>query len=142
MVIQIEKLTEIDIRKFKREIEGYEKSKKIFLVLGFVFMGLTIVLLVGAILFGIFAAKAGSKMDDFFSYEYFGAFLALCVTTASFASTFFLVTLIMFILRAVLFAKKIENRLTAIEEYEIYQKGNSKKESPEVEVASEITDIQ
>ena len=121
MSIDIEKLTDRDIRKFKKEMQGYEKSKKIFFILGFVFMGLTILLVVAAILFGIFAAKAGAEMDDLFSYEYFAVFLSLSITSGSTASTFFLVTLVMFILRGVLFAKKIENRETAIEEYELYQ---------------------
>ena len=122
MSIQVEKLTDSDIRRFKREIEGYNKSKKIFLILGFVFMALTILLLLGAVLFGIFTWLAGSKVSDYFSYEIFGLMFSLTITTASFASTFFLVTIIMFILRAVLFQKKTENRLNAIEDYEEYQK--------------------
>ena len=140
MSIEIEKLTERDIRKFKREIEGYEKSKKVFLILGFVFMGLTIVLLGLAIMFGIFAGISGSKMSDVFSYEYFVAFLALCITTAEFGSTFFLVTILMFILRAVLFQKKTENRLNAIEDYEEYQASLKKLPNNEVETASEVVE--
>ena len=35
MSIDITKLTDQDIRKFKREIEGYERNKRLFLILGF-----------------------------------------------------------------------------------------------------------
>lgn len=130
MSIKVENLTESDIRRFKREIEGYQKNKKIFLILGFVFAGLTLTLLLLAVLFGVFAGLAGAQMDDYFSYEYFGAFLTLAISTASFASTFFLVTIAMFVLRGVLFQKKTENRLNAIEDYEEYQK--KLKEHPEI----------
>ena len=140
MGIEIEKLTERDIRKFKREIEGYEKSKKVFLILGFVFMALTILLLGLAVMFGIFAGIAGKEMNDFFSYEYFGLYVSLCVTSASFASTMFLVTLIMFILRAVLFQKKTENRLNAIEDYDEYQASLKKQEPKQIETASEVVE--
>ena len=130
MSIKVENLTDSDIRKFKREIEGYQKSKKIFLILGFVFMALTIILLIGAILFGIFAAHAGSEADDYFSFEYFYLFFTLTISTASVASTFFVVTIVMFILRGVLFQKKTENRLNAIDDYEEYKA--KIKEHPEL----------
>ena len=122
MSIKVENLTESDIRKFKREIEGYQKSKRIFLILGFVFLGLTLFLLLLAVLFGVFTGLAAAEVSDYFSYEKFYLFFTLAITTASFASTFFLVTIAMFILRGVLFQKKTENRLNAIEDYEEYQK--------------------
>ena len=140
MSIEIEKLTERDIRKFKREIEGYEKSKKVFLILGFVFMVLTILLLAVAIMFGIFAGFAGKEINDYFSFQYFYLYLSLCVTSASFASTIFLVTILMFILRAVLFQKKTENRLNAIEDYEEYQASLKKLPNNEVETASKVVE--
>lgn len=118
---KIEQLTERDIRKFKRDIEGYEKTKRLFLTMGFVAMGLAIFFLVIAIVFGVFAGISGLDMNDFFSYEYFGVFLSLCITTASFSSSFFIYMLLMFILRSVLFAKKTANRQYLIEEYELYQ---------------------
>ena len=55
MGIEIEKLTEKDIRKFKREMEGYEKRKKLFLILGFIFLGLTLLLKLLKLLFREFA---------------------------------------------------------------------------------------
>ena len=121
MSVRIERLTDRDIRRYKRSIENYKQRKKLFLILGFVCLGLTIVFLAAAILLGIFAARAGSEVDDYFSYEYFALFLSLCITTASFASTAFVITIIMFVLRGALFDKKIENRKAIIEEYEIYQ---------------------
>ena len=126
--IKIEQMTERDVRKFKKEIEGYEKTKKLFLVMGFVALGLMLFLLALAVMFGVFAGIAGTDMNDFFSYELFGAYLSLCITCATFASTAFVWMLLMFILRITLFKKKTENRLYYIEEYEIYQKEH--KEQP------------
>lgn len=137
MGIRIEELTERDIRKFKREIEGYEKRKKLFLVLGFVFLGLTILFLICAVLFGIYTGYLARTVEDYWSYVPFYLFFDLCITTAAFASTFCVATILMFILRGVLFAKKTENRLAAIEEYELYQKELNKKASA-VEVADEV----
>ena len=122
MGVRIERLTDRDIRNYQRGIAGYEKRKKIFLILGIIFLVLTILLIAGAILLGIFAAKCRSEVDDYFSFEYFYLFLSLCITTGSFASTFFVLTIIMFVVRSVLFNKKIENRLAIIEEYELYKK--------------------
>ena len=117
MGVVIEKLTERDIRKFKRELEGYEKYKRVFLIIGFVLLGLTLLSIAGAIVFAILAAINISSE----SYEYLAIFAPLFSLSLSFAITLGIFTIAMFILRKVLFAKKIENRLTAIEEYEIYQ---------------------
>ena len=146
MSIEIEKLTDRDIRKFKREIEGYEKSKRIFFILGFVFLGLCVFLLIVAALFGVLAALQITHDGEYVNYMYFTAFLTLAITSASFASTFFLVMLIMFILRGVLFQKKTENRLAAIEDYEEYKKSqqiDAKRpidNNDPVEVAGEVAD--
>ena len=129
MGVRIERLTDRDIRRYQRSIEGYEKRKKLFLTLGFVFLALTIVMLVGAILLGIFAAHCGSEADDYFSFQYFYLFLSLCITTASFGSSFFVLTIVMFVVRSALFQKKIENRLALIEEYEIYKKEQQNNEN-------------
>ena len=129
-------MTERDVRRFKKDIEGYEKTKKLFLTMGIIAMVLMIVFLTIAIMFGVFAGIAGQKMNDYFSYEYFGLYVGLCTTCAGFASSFFIYMLLMFILRALLFKKKTENRLFYIEEYEIYQKEHpqqEQKESVEVE---------
>ena len=134
--LKIEQMTERDVRRFKKDIEGYEKTKKLFLTMGIIAMVLMIVFLTIAIMFGVFAGIAGQKMNDYFSYEYFGLYVGLCTTCAGFASSFFIYMLLMFILRALLFKKKTENRLFYIEEYEIYQKEHpqqEQKESVEVE---------
>ena len=129
--LKIEQMTERDVRRFKKDIEGYEKTKKLFLMMAFVALGLMIVFLLVAIMFGVFAGIAGSKMDDYFSYEYFGLYVGLCTTCAGFSSSFFIYMLLMFILRALLFKKKTENRLFYIEEYEIYQKEHAQEQQKE-----------
>ena len=125
MRLRIEQMTDRDVRKYKRDIEGYEKTKKLFLLMAYIAMALMILFLALAIMFGVFAGIAGQKMNDVFSYEYFGLYVGLCTTCAGFSSSFFIYMLLMFILRSVLFKKKIENRQFAIEEYEIYQKEHS-----------------
>ena len=135
--LKIEQMTERDVRKFKREIEGYEKTKKLFLAMGFVALGLVALFLILAILFGVFAGIAGSNMSDVFEYEYFGMYLSLCITCATFASTAFVWMLLMFVLRVTLFKKKTENRLFYIEEYEIYQKEHAQEQKEAIVVEPE-----
>ena len=129
--LKIEQMTERDVRRFKKDIEGYEKTKKLFLTMGFVALGLMIVFLLIAIMFGVFAGLAGKDMNDYFSYEYFATYLSLCITCATFSSSFFVWMLLMFILRMLLFKKKTENRLFYIEEYEIYQKEHAQDQQKE-----------
>ena len=129
--LKIEQMTDRDVRRFKKNIEGYEKTKKLFFAMGFVAMGLMIVFLLIAIMFGVFAGFAGKDMNDYFSYEYFGIYLSLCITCATFSSSFFVWMLLMFILRTLLFKKKTENRLYYIEEYEIYQKERAQEQQKE-----------
>ena len=64
--IKIEQMTERDVRRFKKEIEGYEKTKKLFFSMGFVAMALMIVFLLLAIMFGVFAGIAGQKNERLF----------------------------------------------------------------------------
>ena len=135
MRLRIEQMTDRDVRKYKRDIEGYEKTKKLFLLMAYIAMALMILFLALAIMFGVFAGIAGQKMNDVFSYEYFGLYVGLCTTCAGFSSSFFIYMLLMFILRSVLFKKKIENRQFAIEEYEIYQKEHNNQ--PQEVVAQE-----
>ena len=137
MGIEIEKLTEKDIRKFKREMEGYEKRKKLFLILGFIFLGLTLLFLLLGVVFIVLAIVGGVNAEDYFGYEFAALFISLAVTTLGFGSTFCVVTIVMFILRGVLFAKKTENRRAAIEEYELYQK-ELQSHPKEIEVADEV----
>ena len=144
MSIDITKLTDQDIRKFKREIEGYERNKRLFLILGFVFLGITLFLMFIAILFFVFGGIAVNnlEMDNIFSYEYAALYFSAGATALSFASTFCIATIAMFIVRSVAFAKKTENRLAAIEEYEIYKKQPHEEEKPiETEVAEDIAEI-
>ena len=124
MSVVIEKLTDRDIRTFKRELEGYERRKRVFMIFGFIFLGITILSIVLAILFGVFAFLAGKDIDTYAGY--LAMFIVLCYFSIVFAIVFSFGTAAMFILRGVLFAKKIENRLAAIEEYEIYQKEHKK----------------
>ena len=70
MSIEIEKLTDRDIRQFKREIQGYEKRKKVFLIVGFVFLGLTLFFLLATILFIALAVYEGSRGADYINYLY------------------------------------------------------------------------
>ena len=146
MSIEIEKLTDRDIRQFKREIQGYEKRKKIFLILGFVFMGLAIFFLFATIIFIALAVYEGSRGADYINYLYFDAFLALAITCGSTIVEAVIIMIVMFILRGVLFQKKTENRLAAIEEYEEYKKSQQieakhpiDNDDP-VEVAGEVAD--
>ena len=146
MSIEIEKLTDRDIRQFKREIQGYEKRKKIFLILGFVFMGLAIFFLFATIIFIALAVYEGSRGADYINYLYFDAFLALAITCGSTIVEAVIIMIVMFILRGVLFQKKTENRLAAIEEYEEYKKSQQidakhpiDNDNP-VEVAGEVAD--
>ena len=135
--LKIEQMTDRDVRRFKKDIEGYEKTKKLFFAMGFVAMGLMIVFLLIAIMLGVFAGFAGKDMNDYFSYEYFGMYLSLSITCATFSSSFFVWMLLMFILRALLFKKKTENRLFYIEEYEIYQKEHAQEQKEPVAVEPE-----
>ena len=135
--LKIEQMTDRDVRRFKKDIEGYEKTKKLFFAMGFVALGLMIVFLLIAIMFGVFAGFAGKDMNDYFSYEYFGMYLSLCITCATFSSSFFVWMLLMFILRTLLFKKKTENRLYYIEEYEIYQKERAQEQKEPVVVEPE-----
>ena len=137
--VKIEQMTERDVRRFKKDIEGYEKTNKMFFALGFVAMGLMILFLGLAIMFGVFSARATAEAynNDFLTYEYASAYYALCVTCATFASTSFVWMLAMFILRALLFKKKTENRLYYIEEYEIYQKEHAQEQKESVVVEPE-----
>lgn len=144
MSIDITKLTDQDIRKFKREIQGYEKRKVLFLILGFVFLGLFLLfLLLGIIFLVLLIIEARNiNIDNWLEYEYVYLYFSLSVTTLGFASTFCVATILMFVLRGVLFTKKTENRLAAIEEYEIYKKQPHEEEKPvEVEVAEDIAEI-
>ena len=135
--LKIEQMTDRDVRRFKKDIEGYEKTKKLFFAMGFVALGLMIVFLLIAIMFGVFAGFAGKDMNDYFSYEYFGMYLSLCITCATFSSSFFVWMLLMFILRTLLFKKKTENRLYYIEEYEIYQKERAQEQKEPLVVEPE-----
>ena len=148
MSIDITKLTDQDIRKFKREIEGYEKRKKLFLILGFVFLGIFLFFMLLGIIFFVLTIVEARKhgIDNWYEAEYVGLYFSAAITTLGFASTFCVATILMFVLRGVLFTKKTENRLAAIEEYEIYKKQPheevKKEEKPaEIEVAEDIAEI-
>ena len=131
--LKIEQMTERDVRRFKKEIEGYEKTNKMFFVLGFVAMGLMILFLALAIVLGVFAGKiaVGRDHEDYAALRTSITLYGLCTTCAAFASAAFVWMLLMFILRALLFKKKTENRLYYIEEYEIYQKEHPQQEQKE-----------
>lgn len=146
MSIEIEKLTDRDIRQFKREIQGYERRKKVFLIVGFVFLGLTLFFLLATILFIALAVYEGSRGADYINYLYFDAFIALAITCGSTMLECLVIMVVMFILRGVLFQRKTENRLAAIEEYEEYKKSQQIDakhpidiDDP-VEVAGEVAD--
>ena len=97
-----------------------------------------------AILFFVFGGIAVNnlEMDNIFSYDYVILYFSAGFTTLGFASTFCIATIAMFVLRSILFAKKTENRLAAIEEYEIYKKQPHEEEKPiETEVAEAIAEF-
>lgn len=144
MSIDITKLTDQDIRKFKREIQGYERNKRLFLILGFVFLGIFLFFMLLGIIFFVLTIVEARKygIDNWYEAEYVGLYFSAAITTLGFASTFCIVTIAMFIVRSVVFAKKTENRLAAIEEYEIYKKQPHEEEKlAEVEVAEDIAEI-
>ena len=143
MGIDVTKLTDLDIRKFKREIQGYEKTKKLFLILGFIFLGvclLSLVLFIVFLILGIIEAR-NQGIDNIFELEYVGLYFSLAGASLSDVGIFLVAMLVMFVLRGVLFTKKTENRLAAIEEYEIYKKQPHEEEKlAEVEVAEDIAE--
>ena len=86
-------------------------------------MVLFIVSLVGTIFLGIGVyneIKAGNTYSAYFLYILFDYLVG------ALAGLFFIAFLAMFILRGVLFGKKIENRLNLIEDYEEYKSNNTK----------------
>lgn len=120
---RVEELTDADIRHFKREIEGYKQKQTLFLILGFVFMVLFIVSLVGTIFLGIGVyneIKSGDTYSAYFLYILFDSLVG------SLAFIFLIAFIAMFILRGALFGKKIENRLNLIEDYEEYKNSTAK----------------
>ena len=116
MSVDIEKLTERDIKEFKRDIESYQKKQKLFLTLGFVFMGLFIFFLLAGIACTVLFVLNHDDRTLFF------LFMGLMDTAYSLAGTFIVVMIAMFILRGALFNGKIENRRRAIEDWEEFVK--------------------
>ena len=109
MGVKVENLTDRDIRHYKRDIENYKARQKLFLTLGFVFLGVFLVLIAGSVVFGIFSFSKESFDVGMFSLMY------VCMT---FAVVFMVAFIAMFILRNALFMRKIENRNRLIEDYE------------------------
>ena len=128
MGIKIERLTDRDIRDFRREIEGYKKRQKTFLALGFVFLGLTILFIALSILFGILMFG--------YTESYISLYLMYCLfsLTVSLGTLTLIGMIAMFIVRGAVFNKKIENRERAIEEYEYYKKEQKQGEAEVVDI--------
>ena len=120
---RLEELTETDIRHYKREIEGYKKKQKLFLILGFVFLGLFILSVVGTILLGIGVYQEIVREEFTAAYFLYVVFDSIFITL----SILFLIAFItLFVLRSALFGRKIENRLVVIEDYEELHKTDNK----------------
>ena len=117
MIVEIEKLTDRDIRQFKREIEKYKKGKLVFTILGFVFLGLTLFVLS----IGIIAFVSELISDYVLEIRLIPGYLLFEVASIPLSLINCFITFLMFLLRAVLFVDRIDNRNAAIEEYEIYQ---------------------
>ena len=131
MSVVIETLTEEDIAEFKREIERYKRGKIVFTILGFIFLGLALfVLTIGIIAFG-----SDYISDYVLEIRPIPGYLLLewVSIPLSLINCFF--TLLMFLLRAVIFGDRIENRKAVIEEYETYklEQNNSPKEIEAIE---------
>ena len=122
MSVDVERLTDRDIREYKRDLEGYKKKKRVFLILGFVFLGVTIILIALSVFLGIVAG-----LQQYENESIYAASLSLSITTGVFASVFLEAMIIMFILQGALFAAKINNRIVAIEEYEVYKQAVQKE---------------
>ena len=116
MSIDINRLTERDIKEFKRDIESYKGKQKLFLTLGFVFLGLFLLFLIGGIVAMIFLIIYHEEKSLLF------ILISLMDTAYSLAGTFLVAMIAMFILRGALFNGKIENRRRAIEDWEEYVK--------------------
>ena len=115
MSVNVNELTERDIRNYKRDIESYRKRQDAFLVLGFVFLGLFIICLVVGILGAVAFVKA---IDNENAARIISGALMMEIGFA-FSVIFSLAMIAMFVLRAALFGRKIENRQRIIEEWEI-----------------------
>lgn len=112
MSVDIEKLTERDIKNYKRDIETYRKRQQMFLTLGLIFLALFIIFLAMGIVGTIFFSKEAEERTINF------AFLVLMESGYSLAGLFMVGMIAMFILRGALFNGKISNRQRAIEDWE------------------------
>ena len=112
---RLETLTPRDIKNYKRDIEALENRKKLFLILGFVFLALFIACLVGSILLGIAIYNELGKDEFGHIYFLFAIFDTFAITfTVLFAVGF----IAMFVLRVVLIGKQIDKRKRIVEDYE------------------------
>ena len=118
MSIEIEKLTQRDIKNFKRDIEKYRKTQGLFLILGFIFLGIFLITLALGVVMTVLFIQNIDKQQLYFLY------ISLMDTGYSIAALFFVGMLAMFVLRGALFNGKIDNRQRAIEDWEDLQKSN------------------
>ena len=117
MSVVIETLTEEDIAEFKREIERYKRGKIVFTILGFIFLGLTCF----SLSLGIIALGSDLISTYFLEIRPIPGYFLFEVASIPLSLINCFITLLMFLLRAVIFGDRIENRKVVIEEYEIYK---------------------
>ncbi len=116
MSVNVDQLTDRDIREYKDDIARYQRSQRLFSRLGFIFLGLMIFFLIlgvaGIVILAVNATtesvKSGivvvSSLMMSFGFTFFSLFLVAMV--------------IMFVLRGALFDRKIYNRERLIKQWE------------------------
>ena len=116
MSVNVEQLTDRDIREYKDDISRYQRSQRLFSRFGFIFLGLMIFFLIlgvaGIVILAVNATTESvepgivvvSSLMMSFGFSFFCLFLVAMV--------------IMFVLRSALFDRKIYNRERLIKKWE------------------------
>jgi Zn-dependent protease with chaperone function len=116
MSVNVDQLTDRDIREYKDDIARYQRSQRLFSRLGFIFLGLMLFFLIlgiaGIVILAVNATTesvgsgivAVSSLMMGFGFTFFSLFLVAMVT--------------MFVLRGALFDRKIYNRERLIKQWE------------------------
>ena len=116
MSVNVDQLTDRDIREYKDDIARYQRSQRLFSRLGCIFLGLMLFFLIlgiaGIVILAVNATTesvgsgivAVSSLMMGFGFTFFSLFLVAMVT--------------MFVLRGALFDRKIYNRERLIKQWE------------------------
>ena len=134
---KLEEYTSHDIKEFKRDIEKYQKTQRLFLILGFVFAALFIVSVFATVFLGILT-YINLRDHEYYAAQYL--FILFDSVVGSLAFIFCFAFVAMFIVRSAAFNGKIENRRRIIEDWDELQEKriDIKEESKEpIEVKAE-----